>query len=290
MRTLEIIKATPLPGPSVVTPVTEQPTAKLLQRLETSHLYPLSTYKGCEFRCSYCCTNAQGTSIPERAVSLRLRRELEELPEEAEVCLGAVIDAYPQVESNYGVTREALEVLVDSGRRVRTVTKGDTVLRDIDLYLQLPWHEVVISLCTLDQDVLDGCDGSAPSAQRRIEVIHELASAGLTVQCNVAPWIPGYSDIEALRQRLPAQARVLVAPPILGSRGMRRIAGQRLERESMVKAYMAEYSRLGHLEWLDFLAPIAPPLENFAAHLPRIVEPDRRRWQALSSKWFSAWL
>tara|TARA_R110002072_G_scaffold296211_1_gene467808 strand:+ start:466 stop:1293 length:828 start_codon:yes stop_codon:yes gene_type:complete len=240
-----------------------------LVQLADSNLYTLSTYSGCEFRCSYCCTNAQGPSIPIANVPQRLVSELERVPRDAEICLGALIDAYPSVEHELGATRAALEVLVADRRSVRVVTKGDAVLRDIDLFSQLPWHEIVVSVCSLDQQILDRCDGNSPQAIRRLEVIQELADAGLNVQCNIAPWMPGSSDIEAILAQLPASARVLVAPPILGRRGERTIAGQRLRRQPVVEAYMEEYRRLGHHERIDFLAPIKPPLENFAAHLPR---------------------
>jgi DNA repair photolyase len=243
--------------------------APVLVRLEDSDLYPLSTYRACEFRCTYCCTSAQGPSIPINNIVSRLQAALERIPLEAQICLGALIDAYPAVERRLGVTRAALEVLVRDQRSVRVITKGDTVLRDIDLLSSLPWHEVVVSLSTLDQRVLDQCDGSAPPATRRLEVLHVLAAAGLRVQCNIAPWIPGASDIEAIQAELPTSVRVLVAPPILGKWGVRTIAKRRLHREPVVVAYMDEYRRLGHLEGVDFLAPIPPPLENFAAHLPR---------------------
>jgi len=248
----------------------------LLLQLEQSPLYPLSTYRACEFRCTYCCTNAQGASIPIDTidnVASRLQSELVDVPRDAQICLGALVDAYPSVERRVGVTRAALEVLARDQRQVRVITKGDTVLRDVDLLLALPWHEVVVSLSTLDQHVLDQCDGTSPPAARRLEVLRQLADAGLRVQCNIAPWIPDSSDIEAIMAELPASVRILVAPPILGKHGVRTIARRKLHREPVVEAYKNEYRRLGHLDRVDFLAPIPPPLENFATHLPRRSQP-----------------
>ena len=100
-------------------------------------MWSLTPYDKCEFRCVYCVTRVQGTSkLAVEATKLLpdLRERLDRVPDEELVIIGAFSDGYPPVEAEIGITRRIVQELIRRERRFVVVTKGRTVLRDMDLF------------------------------------------------------------------------------------------------------------------------------------------------------------
>jgi DNA repair photolyase len=239
-------------------------------------MWSVTPYARCDFRCRYCCTSVQGDSEPIAGV----RRDgdvvaaLRSVPGDDLLILGAFSDAYPSVESELGATRRVLETMATLGRRVTIVTKGDTVLRDLDLLHRLGDRALVqISVCTTDDDVLRQIDPGAPSGTRRFEVLGELHAAGVAVELNALPWIPGVSDTAALLARLPDGVGANFAPLATGGEEMH-LLRRRFRRVDIWEAYLDEYRRFGHLEQTSWIRPSLPPAENHPlSRLPRLPAP-----------------
>src|SRR5262245_41844746 len=138
-------------------------------------MWSLTPYDKCEFRCVYCVTRVQGASklsAPLADLLPDLRRRLDRVPGEELVIIGAFSDGYPPVEEELGVTRRVVEELIRRERRFVIVTKGRTVLRDLDLLSRVRNRcKVQISISSVDDDVLRRLDPAAPSGTERFAII-----------------------------------------------------------------------------------------------------------------------
>jgi DNA repair photolyase len=245
-------------------------------------MWSITPYRLCDYRCVYCCTGAQGESVPlltpEEAV-VEARRMLPTLGEqwagveEHLLILGAFADAYPSVEEEHGITRALLEEFVRTGERINIVTKGISVLRDVDLFLQAGERcSVQISVCSTDDDALSRIDGHSPSGSERLRVIDELYRAGVHVEVNVLPWIPGVTDTAELIARIPSDVTMNFSPLSFGEdRDSRSLLGHLFTRDEVWPAYLDAYEQFGDVANTSWVKPTLPPEENHPIlRLPRL--------------------
>jgi DNA repair photolyase len=240
---------------------------RLVERISVSDAWAINTYAACDFRCIYCITSAQGRSAPRYGfdvVAEQLGRELDEIGAIDRLIVGAFCDVYPGPESRLGVTRRALEVLDERRLGFNLVTKGTTVVRDVDLFAH-PDTLIQVSVTSLDGDVLARLEPGASSPSARLAVVHELAARGVRVLVQVSPWIPGVSDVGALRDRVDAaillQVTPLRLPAYLGGAGR----SLRLTQAGVNAAYRREYERVGRLPNVRWSRP--PPLDGSPPHI-----------------------
>ena len=182
----------------------------------------INPYRGCEHGCVYCYARPSHayvdlspgidfeTRLFYKADAGRLLRA--ELARPGYRCqpimLGANTDPYQPVEKRLGVTREILEVLLQTRHPVMIITKGTLVLRDLALLQELAAMNLVrvtVSLTTLDPELKRTLEPRAASPQARLRVISELARGGVPVSVLAAPLIPAVNDAE-LEQLLAAAA------------------------------------------------------------------------------------
>ena len=135
--------------------------------------------------------------------------------------VGPYCDVYPSPEAELGVTRAALEVLCERDIGFALITKGTTVVRDADL-LRHPGTLVQMSLCSLDAEALARHEPGAASPDERLMALDQLASLGVEVLVQATPWVPGLTDLRALRARvdpaIPIRTTPLRLPPPLDAR------------------------------------------------------------------------
>lgn len=232
----------------------------LIQYFFMCGVWSLTTYTACDLRCTYCVSYAQGPSEPRvlpDQVPDQLRQELARIPSDGVIAIGALIDAYPHAESTWGVTRRALEVLIEEGRTLAIITKGDGILRDIDLLTGYPRASVNVSLPTLDEAVLRRIEPRVVSARDRLAVIRRLHEAGIAVQLHAQPWIPGLSDAEAIIEAMGGEIPVSFGPLNIQSPAMARLAWTgRLTQREINEAYVAERLRIGTRPKVTWQKPV----------------------------------
>ena|SRR5437899_1488699 len=171
----------------------------------------INPYQGCEHGCIYCYARPSHAYLdlspgidfetklfakPEAAKLLR-----EELSRPGYLCdpiaLGTNTDPYQPIEREWKVTRSIIEVLSSCDHPLTITTKGACVVRDIDLLAPMAKKNLVrvfVSIAMLDRDLARKLDPRAAAPQRRLEIISELATAGIPVGVNVAPVIPQLTD------------------------------------------------------------------------------------------------
>jgi DNA repair photolyase len=239
----------------------------------------VTPYALCDYRCVYCITGVQGASSPmmsaDEAVG-KLREHLAAASSPPILLVGALSDAYPSVEREFGITRAIVAYLVAAGVPFTVVTKSEIILRDLDLLVAHGDRaHVQVSVCSVDDNALRSLDRSAPSGTVRFGVIDKLHNAGVRVDLNLLPWIPDVSDTEALIARVPSEVEVVVGPLAFGpGSDQRRLLGRTYTRDEVWARYMDEYSRYGHIENTSWIKPSLPPEENNPLYrLPALPRP-----------------
>src|SRR4051812_26727965 len=173
----------------------------------------INPYRGCERGCAYCYARPThaflGLSagldfesklfVKENAAALLEKELAAPKYRPAVIALGANTDAYQPIERQYRLTRSVLEVLARTDHPVGIVTKSNLVTRDLDLLAPMAAKglaKVYVSVTTLDRDLARRMEPRAPTPERRLEAIAQLASAGVPVGVMAAPVVPAINDGE----------------------------------------------------------------------------------------------
>src|SRR5215212_9552702 len=175
--------------------------------------WTVNPYRGCEHGCVYCFARPYheylgyscGLDFETKIVAKHdapdlLRRELARPRWRGEpIVMSATTDIYQPIEHKLRLARRCLEVMADCGQPVSTMTKSALVLRDVDLWQKLGAANagrVTVTLVTLDDALAKALEPRAASPMRRLHVLRELVKAKVPVSVNIAPVIPGLTDVE----------------------------------------------------------------------------------------------
>jgi len=173
----------------------------------------VNPYRGCEHGCVYCYarpSHAQLGLSPGLDFETRLtaKPEAPRLLEAAlrkpgyraaPIAIGTNTDPYQPIEKRWRVMRGVLEVLRDYRHPVMITTKGSLVTRDLDILGGMARDglaHVQVSVTTLDPHLSRAMEPRAAAPGRRLEMIRDLAGAGVPVGVNLAPVIPALNDHE----------------------------------------------------------------------------------------------
>ena len=225
----------------------------------SARIWSVNLYQACGIRCVYCIARSQGKAQPwfgAGHVVDELRKRLAVVPQDTELFVGALADAYPSEEEQLGLTRLVLAELTFQARPFCVTTKSSLVQRDTDILLQHKGHcDVFMSLCSLDQDTISRLEINAPSVSDRLQTVSALHHAGVDVSIDAAPWIPGASDINALLNAIPAEVGIQVAPLDIRHIGHEAtMAGMSFTQEQINMAYGQHRMSVGdnpRVRWKD---------------------------------------
>lgn len=241
-------------------------TRQVINRVDRTSDVPfdwtLNPYRGCEHGCIYCFARPYheylgfscGLDFETRIVAKHdapklLVHELARPSWMAEpIVMSAITDIYQPIEKELELSRRCLEVMADCAQPVSTMTKSALVLRDTDLWARMSRQNtgrVTVTLVTLDDVLAKQLEPRAAAPTRRLYIIRELVKAGVQVNVNIAPIIPGLTDKE-----LPA---ILEA---VADAGARRVAWVMLRLPYQLKELFLDWlqrcvpERAGHVESL----------------------------------------
>lgn len=225
----------------------------------SARVWSINPYKACGIRCTYCIAGSQGKAEPWFGIDRvtdELRTRIAEVPHDVEVSVGALVDAYPPEEEELCITRA---VLTELSRQVRPFcinTKSSLVQRDADILIGHKGHcDVFMSLCCLDQSIISRLELNAPSVDDRLRAVSTLSEAGIDVNIDAAPWIPGVSNVGALLDALPTGVGVQVGPLDIRHRGSQAtLAGMSFTQERINAAYEQHREGVGddpRVRWKD---------------------------------------
>ncbi len=225
----------------------------------SARVWSVNPYKACSIRCVYCIAQSQGKAEPwfgPETVIDELQIRLTDVPKDKEVGVGSLVDAYPPEENELGITRMVLAELSRQKRPFCINTKSNLVERDIDILTQHDGHcDVFIGLCTLEQSAVRRLEVNAPSIAERLQAVSTLHEAGVDVNIDAAPWIPGLSDMRALLEALPDGVKIQVSPLEIGHVGSEfTFAGTSFTQQQIYDDYMQHRQEVGETErirWKD---------------------------------------
>lgn len=173
----------------------------------------INPYRGCEHGCIYCYARPSHsylglspgldfeTKITAKTDAAKLlERELARASyRAAPIALGTNTDPYQPLEAKLAIMPGILRVLRDWNHPATLVTRGRTVLRDIDLWAEMAAKdqaEIGVSVTTLDGELARLLEPRAPTPQTRLGMIRELSRAGVPVRVMVSPVIPVLTEAE----------------------------------------------------------------------------------------------
>ena len=122
--------------------------------------------------------------------------------------MGTNTDPYQPIEEHYQLTRQVLEVCLETRHPVTITTKSARVLRDLDLLgelARLNLTAVGISVTSLDPKLSGILEPRASSPAKRLDALGKLAAAGVPAHVSVAPVIPAITD--EFHRRNPSGSR-----------------------------------------------------------------------------------
>jgi DNA repair photolyase len=171
----------------------------------------INAYRGCEHGCIYCFarpTHAYHDLSPGLDFETRLfakpnaaalLRETLVKPKyrPKPIAMGTNTDPYQPIERRYRITRQVLEVCLDTRHPVTITTKSDRVLDDLDLLAELARQRLVavaVSVTTLDPRLSGKLEPRAAAPAKRLVALGRLIDAGVPAHCSVAPVIPAITD------------------------------------------------------------------------------------------------
>lgn len=184
----------------------------------------INAYRGCEHGCIYCFARpthayhdlSPGLDFETRLFAKpdapRLLRETLARPRyrPAPIAMGTNTDPYQPIERRYRITRQILDICLETRHPVTITTKSDRVLDDIDVLTALAERNLVavaISVTTLDPKLSGKLEPRAAAPAKRVAALGKLVAAGIPVHCSAAPVIPAITDefMEEIIQAAAAQ-------------------------------------------------------------------------------------
>jgi DNA repair photolyase len=198
--------------------------------------WTINPYRGCEFACKYCYARythefmemrdgvdfEQKIYVKQHAAHL-LRQELRRVKPGEQIAIGTATDPYQPAERRFEVTRTILEELVrHEGLELGIITKGNLILRDLDLLTQIAQKNRLtanVTITTLNVDLARILEPRAPRPDLRMETVRKLTQAGIRTGVSCSPVIPGITDsmrnLEALvRATAEAGGKHIFANPL----------------------------------------------------------------------------
>jgi DNA repair photolyase len=166
------------------------------------------------------------------------------------VALGTNTDPYQWVEKKYELLPGVWEAMRDSRTPCSVLTKSPLLLRDIDLFKQIPSFAANLSIPTIDEKAWRASEPHTPHPRKRIEAVAELNRAGIPTGVLIAPLMPGINDsprqVEEILQLCAEAGAVSIGGICLHLRGEVRdivMDWLRSYRPDLVPRYESLYAR-----------------------------------------------
>ena len=215
------------PAPKLRTSVTEEQARTIISFNQSPDIpfdRSINAYRGCEHGCVYCYARPTHafhdlspgldfeTKLFAKPNAAKLLRETLAKPgyKPAPIAMGTNTDPYQPIEDRYRITRQVLEVCLETGHPVTITTKSSRILRDLDLLEQLAGRGLIavcLSVTSLDPLLSSLLEPRASSPAKRLVALEKLVAAGVPSHVSIAPVIPAITDhfIEGILQQAAAR-------------------------------------------------------------------------------------
>jgi DNA repair photolyase len=204
--------------------------------------YSVNPYEGCGFNCTYCYVHGSkyGENLAEKIVLKKdavaiLDKQLSNRAKKGQygfIALGTATDAYMQVEEEYRISRQYLEIILKYRFSVFISTKSTLIRRDLDVLKEIDRQAILpadlqqslgrgvilsFSFSTLDEELAKKLEPGALSPQLRLETMKYCSEQGLLTGMNAMPLLPFISDTREEVEKLIAAAKQYGANYVLAA-------------------------------------------------------------------------
>lgn len=234
----------------------------VLTRSEISGVdYCVNPYVGCLHGCRYCYatfmkrysghTEAWGNFVDVKINAPEILQKQLKRARMGRVMISSVTDAYQPIESKYKLTRQCLEILLQSQFPVDILTKSPLVLRDTNLIKKFKDIEVGITITTNDEEISRVFEPNAPSIMARIRTLKTLHDNRIKTYAFIGPVLP--MNPEALSEKITPHVDSII-----------------IDRMNYTSKTLKIYQRMNLSNWLEkgFIDNIIQRLKNGFAGKP----------------------
>lgn len=175
--------------------------------------WSMNPYQGCEHGCIYCYARnsheywdyssgaafEQNIMVKKSAPELLRNTLLGKNWKPELIVLAGNTDIYQPAERHFKITRQCLSVFADLQHPVGLITKNVLIERDLDILAPMAQNNLVVvtlSLTTLREELKRVMEPRTSSVRQVLRAITTLSKAGIPVNVNTAPIIPGLNDDE----------------------------------------------------------------------------------------------
>ena len=223
--------------------------------------YCVNPYVGCSHGCRYCYatfmkkytghTEPWGGFVDVKINAPEILQKQLKKAGMGRVMLSSVTDAYQPIESKYKLTRQCLEILLQSQFPVDILTKSPLVLRDTDLIKKFKDIEVGITITTHDEDISRVFEPNAPSILARMRALKTLHDNRIKTYAFIGPVLP--MNPESLSKKINPHVDSII-----------------IDRMNYTSKTLKIYQRLNLSKWLEkgFIDDIIQRLKNGFAGKP----------------------
>lgn len=168
--------------------------------------YSLNCYTGCAHGCVYCYARFMqrfhphiepwGKFVDVKVNAVEVLAKQLRRAEPGEVFVSSACDGWQPIESEWKLTRQCCDLLLEYGFQVNVLTKSTLVLRDLDV-LAGRNARVGVTVTTLDDDLKMLWELNSSGVQERFHVLEEARRVGLKTAIMFGPLLPFLSDTQA---------------------------------------------------------------------------------------------
>jgi DNA repair photolyase len=166
--------------------------------------YNMNIYRGCNHGCIYCdsrsdcyhVSNFDQVTLKKDALSM-LSKELLSKRIKGVLGIGSMSDPYNPFEASLKITRQALQIVHDTGFGISLITKSHLITRDIDILQKIHQKQSVIIKVTITcaSDVLSQkIEPFASPSSKRFSIIKQMSDAGIFCGVLLMPILPFIND------------------------------------------------------------------------------------------------
>lgn len=173
--------------------------------------YSINPYRGCEHGCVYCYARPMHeylgfSSGLDFETKIMVKKDAPELLEKGfqsksytpqVIILSGNTDCYQPIEKKLQISRRLLKVFLKYKNPVGIITKNSLIERDLDILIELNKLSLVgvtISIPTLNKEIASVMEPRTSTPSRRLQTVENLSKAGIYVNVNIAPVVPGLTD------------------------------------------------------------------------------------------------
>src|SRR4030043_1274066 len=169
--------------------------------------YAVNCYAGCEHGCCYCYARfatrfshpgeSWGSFVDVKVNAPQILSREVSRKRMGRVFVSSVCDGWQPSEAKYFLTRQCLEILLNHGYSITTLTKNVLAGRDLDLLALEAGVEFGVTITTLDENLRRLVEPSSSSSDGRLGLLQEAKGKGITTYVFLGPLLPYLSDTEA---------------------------------------------------------------------------------------------